>query len=67
MRVPEDNAGRARTAWSTEATAGDYPSFSAWTAQAFLDAAQRSEAIHNVGRPYRATPAGVIPTGRPVR
>lgn len=68
IRVPTSLAGRARTAWRTENAnpTTTYPSFSAWVTQALLEAVERSEHTHNNARPYPSTPAGVIPTGRPV-
>lgn len=67
VRVPEGLAARARTAWRTEAaSAGTFPSFSAWVAQALLEAVEHSEHAHNDAHPYPGTPVGVIPTGRPV-
>lgn len=69
VRVPSELLDRARSAWRNAAAepGGDYPSFQAWVTQALTSAVEASERDHNHGRPWKPTPAGTIPTGRPAR
>lgn len=69
VRVPSELLDRARSAWRNAAAepGGDYPSFQAWVTQALTNAVEASERDHNHGRPWKPTPTGTIPTGRPAR
>lgn len=68
VTMDADDLGRARTAWRLACAqpGADYPSLTAWVARLIVDATTDIENRLNGGRPLPPTPAGVIPTGRPV-
>lgn len=68
VTMDADDLGRARTAWRLACAqpGADYPSLTAWVARLIVDATADIENCLNDGRPLPPTPAGVIPTGRPV-
>lgn len=69
IRMSADLAGRARSAWRLTCANPDsaYPSFSSWLASVIEDGVHSVEVQHNGGQFFTPTPAGEIPTGRPIR
>lgn len=69
VRIPEELADRARSAWRLESAepGSPYPTFSGWIVTLIEDAVIDAENRWNDGQPFPPTPAGTIPTGRPTR
>ena len=69
IRLPEDLAARARTAF--RAQAGDFtnedsaPTFDAWATLIFEHAVTEAEHRYNDGAPFPPTPPGTLATGHP--